>query len=183
MLLMMSGSLSTTIAAASATVDDACAEKAACLDPMSGCFTEPDDLAQFASFSVAPVEDAAEAVAAALGLGAVERHEFRLNGFTGNQQSNVSIDFSPTRGEGFAVWGSRRQEFGSFGVFGQRFDAAGRKLGPELQINDFMPGQQSDPAVAWVNDETAWVAWESINQDGDRGGIYLRRFAHNSGEG
>ena len=102
--------------------------------------------------------------------------EVRANTYTDNRQERPSFDVN-ARGEVFVAWGSRRQERGNFGVFGQRFDALGRPLGTEMHLNAFMPGHQLHPAVA-IDDarDVTWVAWESSGQDGHMGGIVARRF-------
>ena len=100
--------------------------------------------------------------------------ELRANTYTRSTQADGALDIAPN-GNVFVAWSSRRQEMGSYGVFGQVFDALGRPIGTELHINEFMPNGQLEPAVAYAPDGAAWVAWTSYTQDGDAGGIYLRR--------
>ncbi len=107
--------------------------------------------------------------------------EVRANTFTSNRQNRSAVDVD---GEGnvLAVWASRRQEAGTYGVFAQRFDPLGRPLGTELHVNQFLPGPQNEPAVAFDADNVAWVAWQSPGQDGSRSGIFVRRFGEVDGE-
>jgi uncharacterized protein YfaP (DUF2135 family) len=47
--------------------------------------------------------------------------------------------------------------------------------GPEATANTTTSGDQKEPSVA-VGDDGAVVAWTSVGQDGDAGGIFARRF-------
>ncbi|HEY0783461.1 MAG TPA: AAA family ATPase [Thermoanaerobaculia bacterium] len=74
------------------------------------------------------------------------------------------------------VWSSEGQGAGGEGVYGQRFDSGGRKVGTEFQANTFTAGRQALPVVAASRDGSFVVVWESDGQDGDGGGIYGQRF-------
>ena len=106
--------------------------------------------------------------------------ETRANTFTGNVQHRSSIGVDGD-GNMFVAWASRRQESGTYGVFAQRFDPLGRPLGTEIHVNQFLPGYQSEPAVSIDQSGTAWVAWQSLGQDGSRSGIFMRRFGMKDG--
>ena len=101
-------------------------------------------------------------------------HERSVNTFIHNRQLDQAIA-ADTSGNILSVWGSRRQEVGTFGVFGAWLDPLGRPLGTELHINQTVQGHQTRPATAIGSDGTAWVVWESTGQDGDGLGIYARR--------
>ncbi|HEX9794589.1 MAG TPA: hypothetical protein VGC54_11455 [Planctomycetota bacterium] len=101
--------------------------------------------------------------------------ETQANTFAYQRQENASLDIAPD-GRVLVAWDSRRQEAGTFGVFAQLLDPLGRPLGTEIHVNHFMPGAQSEPAVGFATDGSAWVAWTSVaGQDGQYGGIFLRR--------
>jgi len=102
--------------------------------------------------------------------------EVRANTYTKSTQHDAALDIAPN-GNVLVAWGSRRQEMGSYGIFGQLFDGLGRPLGTELHINEYMPHGQVEPAVAFASDGSAWVAWTSFEQDGSGGGVYLRRLS------
>jgi hypothetical protein len=61
-------------------------------------------------------------------------------------------------------------------VFGQRYDAAGTRLGGEFQVNTYTPNGQLSPAVAMDAGGNFVVVWESHGQDGDVLGIYGQRY-------
>lgn len=62
------------------------------------------------------------------------------------------------------------------GILAQRFDYQGSKVGAETQINTNDTEQQFDPQVTALADGGYVVAWMSLYQDGDGGGIYAARF-------
>lgn len=78
------------------------------------------------------------------------------------------------------VWSSWLGDGSGWGVFGQRFDAASRKVGGEFQVNTETKSLQMKPSVTAFNDGHFFVVWQSLNQDPNpnvRGwGIYGQRF-------
>jgi Ca2+-binding RTX toxin-like protein len=74
------------------------------------------------------------------------------------------------------VWQSQMQDGSGDGIYAQRYDAAGRKAGPETRINATTTDGQTAPAVAALADGGYVVTWTSMNQDGSQGGIYSQRF-------
>ncbi|MGF1499066.1 MAG: right-handed parallel beta-helix repeat-containing protein, partial [Elainellaceae cyanobacterium] len=83
---------------------------------------------------------------------------------------------------GFVVaWQSRQQdqaeeEGRGYGIFAQRFNASGNKVSGEFQVNTAIDRNQSQPAVATLDDGFVAV-WQSLSQDGDEYGIFGQRFA------
>jgi hypothetical protein len=102
------------------------------------------------------------------------RIEARVNTFTENRQQDQGLAVD-REGRILVAWGSRRQEFGTYGVFAQFLDPLGRALGTEIHVNTTLPGFQGKPSVAFARDGSAWIAWVSSGQDGQYGGIYMRR--------
>jgi hypothetical protein len=103
--------------------------------------------------------------------------EFLVNTFTSGDQYTIgqAVAMAPS-GEFVVVWTSAGQDGDGYGVFGQRFDASGNKLGTEFQVNTFTTGNQSYPTVA-INDSRQFVvAWESYGQDGNNYGVFARRY-------
>ncbi|MDP6849976.1 MAG: hypothetical protein QF524_03455, partial [Planctomycetota bacterium] len=100
--------------------------------------------------------------------------ERAANTFTHNRQVDQAIA-ADKDGNLLMVWGSRRQEVGTFGVFGAWLDPFGRPLGTELHINTTVQDNQLRPSAAFAPDGSAWVVWQSNAQDGDGFGVYARR--------
>ncbi len=76
------------------------------------------------------------------------------------------------------VWQSANQDGQFYGIFAQRFDSAGAKIGVEFQVNTYTTGTQSQPSVAMNDGGGFVVVWRSgSNQDGSDYGVFGRRFA------
>jgi hypothetical protein len=74
------------------------------------------------------------------------------------------------------TWSSFNQDGDGWGVFGQRYDAAGNKVGEEFQVNTTTKGDQMYSAVALTKDGDFVVVWSSAGQDGDGWGVFGQRF-------
>ena len=111
---------------------------------------------------------------AALPLGV----ELQVNSHTTHSQYNPASALLPDGGF-VVIWSSYDQESTDRpGVFGQRFDSVGTKLGTEFQVNTYTPDYQEHADVA-VNPTTGdfVVVWQSRNgQDGDGRGVFAQRF-------
>jgi hypothetical protein len=78
---------------------------------------------------------------------------------------------------GFVVaWASKGQDSSGFGVYAQRYTAAGAKAGNELHISTATAGNQTSPKVAGLTAGGFVVVWQSVRQDGSGYGIYGQRF-------
>jgi hypothetical protein len=77
------------------------------------------------------------------------------------------------RGNFVVVWNSIFQDGSGSGVFGQRFDAAGVRVGGEFLVNNTTPGQQLAATVAVARRGDFVVAWEDQYGDID---IKARRY-------
>ena len=103
------------------------------------------------------------------------RRELRANTFTSSSQSHVAVDLD-TSGEFVVAWDSRRQEEGTYGVYAQCFDALGRRIGGERQVNSFAPSTQWHPTVTANPSGRFWIGWESFGRDGHLFGCFARVF-------
>ena len=65
------------------------------------------------------------------------------------------------------------------GIYGQRFNTDGSKLGSEFQVNTYTSSHQRYPDVAVLKDGSYVITWDSYNQDGSNEGIYGQRFDAN----
>ncbi|QDS88367.1 Cadherin domain protein [Rosistilla ulvae] len=95
--------------------------------------------------------------------GTVLKNEFQLNNQTANDQIAVSVA-SDSAGNFVATWTSTNQDGDDNGVYAQRFDAAGNKLGGEIQVNATTVGPQQSAVVA-VDRATGdfAIVWEQNN--------------------
>ncbi|MBP2158785.1 MULTISPECIES: calcium-binding protein [Asticcacaulis] len=74
------------------------------------------------------------------------------------------------------IWQSSGQDGSGHGIYQQRFDNAGTKVGAETRVNTTTAGEQTTPTVARLDDGDYVVAWVSNGQDGPGAGIYAQRF-------
>ena len=104
--------------------------------------------------------------------------EFQINSHTTNAQW-VPFVAADRAGNFVATWSSEAQDGSAWGVFGQRFDPAGNRIGREFQVNSYTTNYQELGAVAIDDDGTFLVAWQSHSgQDGADGpGVFAQRFA------
>ncbi len=103
--------------------------------------------------------------------------EFPINTYTTGSQnaSTVAVDAD---GDAVVVWVSNGQDGSEYGIYGQRFNSAGAKVGGEFPINTYTTSRQGDPSVAVDADGDAVVVWNSYGQDGSGSGfrVYGQRF-------
>jgi hypothetical protein len=89
-----------------------------------------------------------------------------------NDQTQPSV--AALKGGGFVVaWQSVESDSD---ISGQRYDAAGRKVGAEFRVNTVTAKDQMDPSVAGLNDGGFIVAWTSDGGDEARLGVSAQRF-------
>ena len=72
------------------------------------------------------------------------------------------------------VWQSSGRTDPDLGVFGQRFDGSGAKVGAEFQVNSYTTDDQSDPSVAMDGAGNFVVVWTPT--DGSSNGVFGQRF-------
>lgn len=104
--------------------------------------------------------------------------EFRVNNETNNSQINPSIAIDEDK-EFVVVWQSSNQDGSGSGVYGQRFNVNGSKVGGEFRVNTATNDDQSNPSVAMDEDGNFVVAWDSYGQDGSGKGVYGQRYQSN----
>jgi len=111
--------------------------------------------------------------------------EFQVNTYTAAQQTRPAVAHDGA-GNFVVVW-----ESGSYygagpdgsekGIFAQRYDSSGARVGAELQVNTYTSGEQRRPAVAADAAGNFVVVWQSgtyySTQDGDYSGVFGQRFA------
>lgn len=74
------------------------------------------------------------------------------------------------------IWYSSGQDGSGYGVYQQRYDAAGNPVGGEARVNTYTTNDQYDSAVTALTNGGYVVTWASTGEDGSGGGIYARRY-------
>ncbi|WP_418316906.1 putative Ig domain-containing protein [Piscinibacter sakaiensis] len=96
------------------------------------------------------------------------------NTTTLGEQNEARIAMLPD-GSHLVVWTSNAGGALGRGIFAQRFDASGARLGGQIGVNTWIPADQLAPVVAADPAAGYVVAWVSDNQDGSGRGIYVQR--------
>jgi hypothetical protein len=99
--------------------------------------------------------------------------EFQVNTYTSSNQYSTSVAMDPT-GNFVVAWISP-QDGSGYGVYAQRFNAAGVPQGPEFAVNSYTTGAQGSPSVAMDSHGNFVIVWDSA-QDGSVLGVYGQRF-------
>jgi hypothetical protein len=101
--------------------------------------------------------------------------EFQINTYTTGLQygSTIAMDAG---GNFVVVWHSAGQDGSDYGVFGQRYDAAGTPRGGEFQVNTYTTDGQGTPVVAMDPLGNFIVVWAGYSQDGSSAGVFGQRF-------
>ena len=102
--------------------------------------------------------------------------ETRVNTHTASNQDESSIT---TLADGSYVvsWTSYNQDGNSDGIFMQKFDSNGDKIGSETSVNTYYSSNQNDSMITGLNNGSFVVTWTSYGQDGSYNGIYMQRFS------
>ena len=106
---------------------------------------------------------------------------FQVSTYTIGNQDEPSVA-SDTNGNFVVVWTSHfgfQQDGSQAGVFGQRYDNSGNRLGGEFQVNTYTTDNQESPSVASDASGNFVVVWQSQSQDGDSLGIFGQRYDAN----
>ncbi|RZI47492.1 calcium-binding protein [Rickettsiales endosymbiont of Peranema trichophorum] len=101
--------------------------------------------------------------------------EFQVNTYTNSDQYGPSIT-GLSNGNFVVVWYSYGQDGSLYGVYGQRYEADGSKLGGEFQVNSYTTGNQNAPSITSLSNGNFVVAWGSEGQDGSGAGVYGQRY-------
>jgi hypothetical protein len=105
--------------------------------------------------------------------------EFQINTYAVDDQSQQAVA-SFQDGSFVVVWQSRHQDGSGFGIYGQRLNATGAKLGTEFRVNTYTNNDQCDPSVAIFPNGNFVVTWYGEGQ-GDSYGVYGQRFDGTTG--
>ncbi|HEY7113775.1 MAG TPA: S-layer homology domain-containing protein [Thermoanaerobaculia bacterium] len=103
--------------------------------------------------------------------------EIQVNTYTTGGQRDPAVA-SDGQGNFVVVWEDllTGHDGDGSGVFGQRFDSSGAKVGPEFPVNTYTPSGQFEPTVAMNEKGEFVVVWDSFLQDYDRQGLFGQKF-------
>ena len=97
--------------------------------------------------------------------------EFALNSYTSTSQRTPVVGLD-SAGDFVAVWAGQGQD-DAYGIFAQRYDAAGTPLGLEFRVNSYTTGSQGAPSVAKAATGDLVVVWQNDGQNG----VFAQRYA------
>jgi hypothetical protein len=101
--------------------------------------------------------------------------EFQVNTYTAGNQYIPKVAMDPA-GDSVVTWVSANQDGSGYGVYAQRYSAAGAKQGSEFRVNTTTFDNQVYPTVAMDAAGDFTIAWASYKQDGNGYGIYAQRY-------
>ena len=107
--------------------------------------------------------------------------EVQVNSVTAGYQGRPAVT-ALSDGGYLIAWTSDGQDGSGSGIYAQRYDAWGIKVGSETLINATTAESQSSPTVTGLSDGGYVVTWQSFGQDGDLYGIYAQRYDETGGE-
>ena len=100
--------------------------------------------------------------------------EFVVNTYTTAMQWEPEVAMADN-GDFVVVWSGDIKDGSSYGIFGQRFSAAGARRGGEFQINTTTSGAQKLPDVAMDANGDFVVVWQGPDADGN--GVFGQRYS------
>jgi hypothetical protein len=106
--------------------------------------------------------------------GAKVGNEFQVNTYTTNYQGLPSIAMDAA-GDFVISWQSNSQDGSSYGIYAQRYNESGVKVGGEFQVNSYTTSSQAAPSAAMDNYGSFIISWGS-GHDGSNYGIYAQRY-------
>jgi hypothetical protein len=107
--------------------------------------------------------------------GVAQGGEIHVSSYATNSQHQASVAMD-TDGDFVVVWQSHLQDGSGYGIYGQRFNAAGAAQGSEFRVNSYTTDDQEKPSVAMDANGDFVVTWSSYGQDGSFGGIFAQRY-------
>ncbi|MEZ0369480.1 MAG: hypothetical protein ACAI44_10375 [Candidatus Sericytochromatia bacterium] len=110
--------------------------------------------------------------------GVAQDSGFRVNTYTTSDQNESAIAMAAA-GNFIISWTSFGEDGNAYGVFAQRFNSAGAKVGSEFPVNVTTVGSQSKSNLAIDDDGDFVVTWSGDGADPSGYGIYARLY--NSG--
>ncbi len=103
---------------------------------------------------------------------------FQVNTTTEYSQARPAVKYFED-GSFIVIWESWMQDVlteTGYGIYGQLYSAEGARKGAEFRINTYTNDCQWFGDVETFADNSFIVVWNSWQQDGDKGGVYLQKF-------
>ena len=107
--------------------------------------------------------------------GVAQGSEFRVNTYTASTQASPSVAMD-NDGNYVVSWQSYGQDGNGYGVYGQRYNAAGVAQGSEFRVNSTTADYQYQSSTSMDADGDFVVVWSSYGQDGNGYGVYGQRY-------
>lgn len=101
--------------------------------------------------------------------------EFLVNTTSIGDQRQPSVGVADD-GDFIITWQSSAQDGDGLGIYAQRYDEDGTSQGSEFQVNTTTTNNQRAPSIDVAEDGDFIITWMSFGQDGDKDGIYARRY-------
>jgi hypothetical protein len=109
--------------------------------------------------------------------GTVQVAEFRVNTQSNSAQSNPSVAARDAAGNFVIAWESSGQDVsGTYGIYGQRYNAAGSVQGAEFLVNTTIANDQKSSAAVMDSTGDFVIAWKNLNTGGSGLGTYAQRY-------
>jgi hypothetical protein len=111
--------------------------------------------------------------------GTPQTGDVRVNTYTTSHQTFASATMN-AEGESVISWSSQAQDGSSYGIYAQRYDAAGAPRGGEIPVNVFVTNSQHRSAAAIDPRGNFAIAWDSVQEGvapGQTAGVYARRMS------
>lgn len=103
---------------------------------------------------------------------------FQVNATTNNGQSNPTVAMNAD-GTFVIAWQDEALDQDGSGIYAQRYNSTGNKLGTEFRVNTTVAEDQAEPAIAIDGLGNFIITWVSDDQDGDQEGVYAQRYDSN----
>lgn len=108
--------------------------------------------------------------------GAALGTEFQVNTTTSSNQQSPDVDVD-ANGNFVITWMSQEQDGDGWGIYAQRYNAAGIAQGGEILVANSTAGNQKDPRISMAPNGNFVIAWADQALDGSGFGIFGRRFS------
>ena len=97
-----------------------------------------------------------------------------VSAYTTNQKfPSAAMDAA---GDFVVAWESLNQDGSGYGIYSQRYTAAGSASGSNFKVNTYTTGNQARPSTSMDRAGDFVVSWESVSQDGSGYGTYAQSY-------